>query len=101
MVEQYKQSGKSILVFARETGIEQSVFYRWIKRYEQQLHLSGSGTPDETCLVKELEVIKKEVVSLRRSVDTLRGIMEKVFHDRYLPESFEEIGNADCSLAAQ
>lgn len=83
-VQKYAISGIPVSLFAHHIGIEQSILHRWVKKYN---HLVNKSTISEQgrkqSQIDEIEEIKNEIASIRRSVEMLRKIVEKSFLNRY------------------
>ncbi|MBN1757507.1 MAG: transposase [Chitinispirillaceae bacterium] len=89
-VREYATSGKSVHLFAKEIGIEQSILYRWVKIYSKTISRPDLPQQGKQELVDEIEAVKSEISAIRRSVDALRRIIEKSFYRRYQIDSTTE-----------
>jgi len=86
-VSRFRKSGLAVSVFARQVGIEQSVLHRWIKRRAVGAAAEGSGDDaGEYARSDDVLALRCEVNALRRSVETLRTIIEKTLINRCLAE---------------
>lgn len=87
-VRRYSESGKPVQSFARHIGIDQSILHRWLKRYGDYTD-EPSVTEDKTAssAADEIKQLKRELASVRHTVETLRGIIEKSFISRYQPDN--------------
>jgi transposase-like protein len=75
-------SVKSVTTIASKLGIEQSNLHKWNKRYR---HEFVSHPSDSTEIhSNELISLKKEIVEIKATVETLRNIILKSLGDKYL-----------------
>jgi transposase-like protein len=85
-VRRFLACDKPVCAFAREAGIEQSVLHRWIKKYRDggyRLTVPVSVHDGSGQIESEIQQLRKELVSVRESVNILRGVVEKAFTGRY------------------
>ena len=82
-VKRYSESGKPVVTFARHIGIDQSILHRWLKRYGNYTDESVTNDETVTCAADEIKQLKRELASVRHSIEVLRGIIEKSFLSRY------------------
>lgn len=86
-VKRYSESGEPVISFARHIGIDQSILHRWVKRYGEFIDEQKISDNNRSfCSVDEVRELKREIAAVRRSVEVLRGIIEKSFLTRYHPK---------------
>jgi len=75
-------SGKPVTTIASKLGIEQSNLHKWNKRYRHEFVC----TPTDSTEIQSNELIslKKEIVEIKATVETLRNIILKSLGDKYL-----------------
>ncbi len=72
-------SGDTLSQTAIYTGIEQSILYRWKKKYIKELF----PETQQDSYMSEYAEIRKEVDELKLAVNQLRSIVKKCFGDKY------------------
>ncbi len=74
-------SGKPVTTIASKLGVEQSNLHKWNKRYRHEFLCPPSD--DSEINSNELNSIKKEIVEIKATVETLRNIILKSLGDKY------------------
>lgn len=74
-------SGKPVTTIANKLGIEQSNLHKWNKRYRNEL----IGPPSDSTEIQrtELTSLKKEIIEIKATIETLRNIILKSLGDKY------------------
>jgi transposase len=75
-------SGKPVTTIASKLGIEQSNLHKWNKRYRHEFVCPPSD--DSANNSNELISLKKEIVEIKATVETMRNIILKSLGDKYL-----------------
>lgn len=85
-VRDLMDSGKPVVAMAELLGVEQSLLHRWKKRYGWEFVRSceevSSGKRREEVSQQELELIKREIVVLRESLEVLKSVIRKALLDK-------------------
>lgn len=71
---------KPVNEIALSLGIEQSILYRWKKKYGKRVI---NNDRQDSVNKSEFEDIRSEIESLKEDVNQLRFIIKKCFHERY------------------
>ncbi len=75
-------SGKPVTTIASKLGIEQSNLHKWNKRYRHEFICPPSDSIEIQS--NELITLKREIVEIKATVETLRNIILKSLGDKYL-----------------
>lgn len=75
-------SGKPVTTIASKLGIEQSNLHKWNRRYRHEFICPPSDSTEIHS--NELITLKREIVEIKATVETLRNIILKSLGDKYL-----------------
>lgn len=76
-------SGKPVTNVAQHLGVEQSNLHKWNKIYGQEIRDAESSTQVSLQVSDEILALKKEIMSIKETVEVLRGIVLKTFDSKY------------------
>jgi len=71
------ESGRPVVLVAEEIGVEQSVLYKWKKKYEHEILSLPDQSKGKTVTRKEVAMIQKEIIELKESMSILKSVLRK------------------------
>jgi transposase len=78
------ESGKPVMAVARLIGIDKSNLQKWRKIYGQNVLPEVPGTPCKSVGIEEFTALRKELETMKDTVDRLRDIVKKSLAGKYL-----------------
>jgi transposase len=78
------ESGKPVMAVARLIGIDRSNLQKWKKLYCRDVLPEAAGMPRRVVGIEEFNALRKELDSMKDTVDRLRDIVKKSLSVKYL-----------------
>lgn len=83
MVQRLIDSADTVSTFALSTGINRTNLQKWKKMYGPELTQFPDTSNRKTIGLDEYLLLKKEVASLKDTVDNLRAVVKKSLENKY------------------
>lgn len=80
-VQMLAENGKTVTAIAAFLGVERTNLQKWKKKYWHEVVKSDKGAVPEN---GEIISLKREVQSIRETMDSLRNIVLKSLGERYM-----------------
>jgi transposase-like protein len=86
IVQEFIVSKQTLSVFSHRTGIDNSTLSRWIKKHCNECETVPEMIDNKWNLAEDVIALKKEIASIKETVDVLKKILEKKFSEKYAIE---------------
>ncbi len=78
-------SGKPVTAVAAEIGVEQSILHKWKKKFAHEFPGPGAQASGEGMESADIVSLRRELESVKETVDHLRNIVKKILGSKYSP----------------
>jgi transposase-like protein len=77
------ESGKPVTAAAAAMGIDQSNLHKWKKIFGPELTAAAQNIAASSPQQADIEALKRELASVKETVDQLRNVLSKTLRDKY------------------
>jgi transposase len=83
-VQMLIESGKPVTTMALSMGVDRSNLQKWKKKFGYEFISVAKGPSGKSVGINEFISLKKEIASIKDTVQQLRSIMQTSFERKYL-----------------